>query len=65
VAGTRDPDGKAPIDMRSSFSRGRPALRAAVERILAWDAERVILAHGRWYPRDGAAELRRAFRWAV
>lgn len=63
LAGTQDPDGKAPIDMRWSFSGGKPALRAAVARIFAWDAERVILAHGRWYPHNGAAELRRAFRW--
>jgi hypothetical protein len=25
----------------------------------------VILAHGRWYERDGADELRRAFRWLL
>ena len=24
--------------------------------------ERIILAHGRWYDRDGVSELRRAFR---
>jgi hypothetical protein len=62
-AGTRDPDGKAPLDMRWSFVGGMTPLRAAVSRILAWEAERVLLAHGRWYDKDGAAELRRAFRW--
>jgi hypothetical protein len=30
--------------------------------MIAWEPERVILAHGRWYDRAGAAELRRAFR---
>jgi hypothetical protein len=38
-------------------------VRSAVERILAWRPERVILAHGRWYAENGAAELARALRW--
>jgi hypothetical protein len=33
--------------------------------ILAWHPQRVILAHGRWYERDGAAELKRAFSWLL
>ena len=65
LAGTQDPDGKAPIDMRWSFRSGRAALRATVEELLSWAPERVILAHGRWYDHDGTAELRRAFRWVL
>ncbi|HEX7657508.1 MAG TPA: DUF4336 domain-containing protein, partial [Sphingomonas sp.] len=64
-SGAVDPDGKAPIDMRATFWRHRDRLRAAVRTMIAWGPERVILAHGRWYDRDGAAELRRAFRWAL
>jgi hypothetical protein len=33
--------------------------------MLDWDPERIIIAHGRWYDRDGGAELRRAFRWIL
>jgi hypothetical protein len=33
--------------------------------MLAWNPQRIILAHGRWYERDGAAELARAFAWAL
>jgi hypothetical protein len=58
-----DPHGSAPYDMRLSFLGRRRALRASVRRMLAWRPERVILAHGRWYDRDGAAELARAFAW--
>lgn len=66
MAGILDPDGKAPADMRRSFGRrGRKLLRGAVERMIAWEPERVILSHGRWYDRDGVSELRRAFRWAM
>lgn len=64
LAGIRDPDGKAPIDMRQTF-RDRAALREDVARMIGWAPERVILAHGRWYERNGTAELRRAFRWAL
>ncbi len=62
LGGVADPDGGMPRDIRLSFLGHRGALRAAVAQMLAWAPERVILAHGRWYPRNGTAELRRAFR---
>jgi hypothetical protein len=65
LAGAQDPDGAMPRDMRATFARHRRALRAAVEMMIGWDPERVVLAHGRWYERDGARELRRAFRWVL
>ncbi|HEX6993345.1 MAG TPA: DUF4336 domain-containing protein [Gammaproteobacteria bacterium] len=65
AGGVTDPDGKMPRDMRWTFSKYKPQLEAAVEKMIEWDPERVILAHGRWYERDGAAELRRAFRWVL
>lgn len=57
------PDGQMARDMRLTFPHAE--LRAAVERMIAWNPERVLIAHGRWFPRDGAAELRRAFRWLL
>jgi hypothetical protein len=63
LAGIADPDGQMPRDMRATFFRREDQLRAAVERMIAWAPERVILAHGRWYKSDGVAELRRAFRF--
>jgi hypothetical protein len=65
LGGVLDPDGKAPIDMRLSFLRRRKALREAVRTMIAWAPERIILAHGRWYDGNAAAELRRAFRWVL
>lgn len=65
MAGAADPDGKAPIDMQLSFLRQRPGVRAAAQQMIAWDPKRILLAHGRWYPENGTAELRRAFRWAL
>ncbi len=61
--GVRDPDGQMPRDMRVTFPR--QALKAAVQTMIGWQPDRIILAHGRWYEKDGVAELRRAFRWLL
>jgi hypothetical protein len=63
--GVLDPYGQMPRDMRLTFWWGRLALRASVQTMLAWKPERVILAHGRWYPIQGVEELQRAFRWVL
>jgi hypothetical protein len=63
LAGAADPDGKAPVDLRLTFLGRKEEARASFERMLAWGPEKVIVAHGRWYERDGTKELRRAFRW--
>ena len=65
VGGVADPDGQMPRDMRIGFWRRRDRLRALIGDLAALDPERVIIAHGRWYERNGAAELRRAFRWLL
>jgi hypothetical protein len=62
--GIRVPHGGMPRDMRASF-RDRAALREDLTRMIGWAPERVILAHGRWFERDGEAELRRAFRGLI
>jgi len=54
-----------PRDLRLTFRQHKPQMRAAVAQMIAWEPERIILAHGRWYAHDGAAELRRAFRWLL
>jgi hypothetical protein len=65
AGGVRDPDGCTPRDMRLTYLRSKAEVRAAVETMVDWDPERIILAHGRWYDRNGGAELRRAFRWIL
>jgi len=62
-AGAADPDGKAPIDLRLTFLGGKKKARSSYARMIAWEPEKVIMAHGRWYDVNGTAELRRAFRW--
>ncbi|MFD2648800.1 DUF4336 domain-containing protein [Devosia albogilva] len=65
LGGVSDPDGQMPRDMRLTFRNQQADLRKAVEQMIMWAPERVILAHGRWYQHDGTAELRRAFRWLL
>lgn len=65
LVGVVDPDGRMPRDMRATFRGGYAELRAAVERMIAWAPDRVILAHGRWYDGNARAELRRAFRFVL
>ena len=65
LGGVQDPDGSTPSDMRVSFRKQRPQVKAAVETMIGWDPERIILAHGRWYAANGRAELQRAFRWIL
>jgi len=65
AAGAADPDGKAPIDMQLSFLGYRAQVRKAVEQMISWAPERIILAHGRCYEANGTRELRRAFRWVL
>lgn len=55
-------DGGVPTDIRATFVR-RDLAREAVGRILAWDFERIILAHGPNIDRDAKKMFREAFEW--
>jgi hypothetical protein len=56
------PNPSTPTDWRSTFLNRRAA-RGALDRILAWPIERVLIAHGDLPTEDGAALVRRAFTW--
>lgn len=63
LAGSADPDGKAPLDLRMTFWGQKDQARRCLKRLLQWEPKKIILSHGRWYKHDGTAELHRAFRW--
>lgn len=65
LGGALAPNGSTPRDMRPMFRGHRAPLRAAIETMLAWQPERIILAHGSCFDADGTAELRRALGWAL
>ncbi len=47
------------------LTRDRIAARTAADRILGWDFERVIMAHGEIIERGGKDELRRGLAWLI
>ncbi len=66
IGGVSPPHGGLARDLRLSFTwRHKRELRAAVETMIGWNPEHIIIAHGRWHEANGAAELRRAFAWLL
>ncbi|MBP2621085.1 DUF4336 domain-containing protein [Streptococcus panodentis] len=57
------PDGQTPIDYRMTFIGHQRQAKECLEKLLAWQSEKIILAHGRCFLENGSAELRRALRW--
>jgi hypothetical protein len=55
---------EVPRKFRLAFT-DRKAARAALRRILAWPAERVLMAHAPPVEQDGQAFIARAFRWLL
>lgn len=53
---------RAPLEWRLSFI-GRALAREAREKVLGWNCERVIMAHGDWQRSNGQAFLVRSLEW--
>ncbi len=64
LGGIVAPHPGAPRDWRASFI-DRRAARAALERVLAWPIQRVLIAHGEPASTGGAAFVRDAFGWLL
>ena len=54
--------GYAPLEMRLTWF-DRTQARLALEKVLTWNPERVVMAHGELVESDATGYLRRAFRW--
>lgn len=59
--------GGAPFYLRWAlrWRAHRAANRAVIERLIAWQPERVIFAHGSFFETDATPRLARAFAWAL
>lgn len=55
-------NGGVPIDVRWSFL-ARAAARTSLEKLLGWDFDRLIVAHGNCVDRDAKQFVQDAFRW--
>ncbi|MCB1318983.1 MAG: DUF4336 domain-containing protein [Leptospiraceae bacterium] len=62
VIGVLAPHGGVPLDLRLSTLRRKEA-RRSLEQLLAWDFERILIAHGDCIMQDGKEYARNAFRW--
>jgi hypothetical protein len=60
---TRVRDGFGPNGLVRFFIRDRRAMRGSIDRILAWDFDRVTLTHGEVLETGGREALRRAYAW--
>lgn len=65
AAGAMAPEGQAAAHYRMVMNMRRQKVKEAARRMLDWEPERVIFSHGAWFDRDGAAQLRRSFRWLL
>ncbi len=64
VAGVAYPYGGVPLDIEMSFI-DRDRARESLERLLSWDFDKVIIAHGRCIEHDGKEFIEHAFRWLL
>ena len=60
---TRVRDGFGPNALVRAFIRDRRAARASLDRILAWDFDRVTVTHGELLESGGREALRKAYAW--
>ena len=65
ATGTAAPHGSTPRYIRPVIRLRRRDAAAAVNRVLAWEPERVVFAHGRPFEEDGAARLREGLAWLL
>ncbi|WP_150467655.1 DUF4336 domain-containing protein [Francisella sp. SYW-9] len=63
LSGIVAPNGKTPIDWRMSFFFGKKRARECFERILAWQPERIIVAHGKNIEINAVDFLKKSFKW--
>ena len=62
LEGVLSPYGGVGLDIRLSFVR-RNLARQSLQKLLSWDFDRLIIAHGPCIEKDARAFVERAFRW--
>jgi len=54
--------GSTPREWRASFIR-RSRARKVLERVLSWNSQQLVIAHGEWASSNGSEVIRRALSW--
>ncbi len=65
MIGILAPNGRAPLDFRLTFLGHKAQTRASLARMIEWAPQKIIIAHGTCFKKDGLNVLRRAFDWAA
>lgn len=64
LAGVAYPHGGVGLDIRLSFIH-RNLARQSLAKLLSWDFDKLIIAHGECVEKDAKAFVERAFRWLM
>ena len=62
LEGVVSPHGGVGLDIRLTFTN-RNLARQSLEKLLAWDFDKLIIAHGPCIEKDAKPFVERAFRW--
>jgi len=62
IEGVAAPNGGVGLDMRLSFTN-RTLARRSLDRLLSWDFDKLIIAHGMCVEKNGKRFVERAFSW--
>ncbi len=62
LAGAQYPDGVVGLDMQMTFLN-RHLARHSLEKLLSWDFDKLIIAHGACFESDAKQYVKKAFRW--
>jgi hypothetical protein len=62
LGGVASPHGGVALDIRLSFT-DRKLARRSLEKLLSWDFDKLIIAHGACIEKDAKSFVERAFRW--
>jgi len=64
LEGVAYPHGGVGLDIRLSFTN-RDLARQSLEKLLSWDFDKLVIAHGMCIEKDAKPFVQRAFRWLV
>jgi len=62
LGGVQGPEGGVTIDMKMTFLN-RSLARQSLKRLLSWDFDKLIIAHGPCIESDARQYIEKAFRW--
>ena len=64
LEGVTAPQGGVGLDIRLTFTK-RDLARRSLEKLLSWDFDKLIIAHGDCIEHDAKSFVEQAFRWLM